>query len=582
MENEYTEEVKGVVLAIAQKFIREIKGTPMHGVKARLGKRRGVLDLLVQGRILQIAGECYYPCFLALQFLDVKDQSYARDCTTYVLQTLKQLYASKGPKEYSYNDVRDAATRMLGSRVDAQMVEVGTLMAADFTSYVAKWRVAGNEGVESVTVREGIADFESLDAAWSEEETKRNSAVAQLGFVERSYPIIPEVGSPPEVVSSTGGEHMANRADWEQIERLGGGGQSDVFLVRRPARAKERAAAIQEILRSSPWPNVDPDARDRSVRFAEAVWKYARPDNPTELGALKVFKLRDEGPEAEEHAVDRLKSEVSILGQKRPGLPQLLDASEPERWMVTEFLPEGTLEKHTDKYKRQPPLALKAFRSLVETVASLHKENIVHRDIKPANVFIRQDNQLVLGDFGIVYLPDQADRVTRTGERVGPRDYMPQWADLGQRHENVHTNFDVYMLGKLLWCMVAGRLKLPREYYKKPEFNLTEMFPNDPDMHIINSILGRCVVEEPRDCLESAQQLLPIVDEHLAILQRGGQLLSDGVPRPCRVCGKGHYKLESLPQGTVGQSKIDLSMAGKIILLRLFICDVCGHVELFK
>ncbi|MEI4884253.1 hypothetical protein Q8G49_29240, partial [Klebsiella pneumoniae] len=84
------------------------------------------------------------------------------------------------------------------------------------------------------------------------------------------------------------------------------------------------------------------------------------------------------------------------------------------------------------------------------------------RDIKPANVFVGSADDLILGDFGIVYLPEQPERVTRTLERVGPLEYMPVWADLGERLEKVEPNFDVYMLGKLLWCMVAGKLKLPR------------------------------------------------------------------------------------------------------------------------
>jgi serine/threonine protein kinase len=297
---------------------------------------------------------------------------------------------------------------------------------------------------------------------------------------------------------------------------------------------------------------------------------------------MKVFKLREAGAEAEQEAVERLKGEIAILRENRPGLLKLLDLNEAERWIVTEFFPGGTVEEHLANYQGRPAPALRALRSLVDTVALLHKEHKIHRDIKPANVFIRKHDQLVLGDFGIVYLPDLGDRVTRTGERVGPRDYMPQWADLGERHEKVQPNFDVYMLRKLLWCMVAGRLRLPREYHRRLGFNLTQMFPNDPDMHIVNSIVDRCVVEEAGDCLESAQQLLPILDESLAILDRGGQLLSDGVPRPCRVCGKGHYRLESLPPGTAGASKVNLSMAGMPIVVRLFICDNCGHVELFR
>ena len=45
---------------------------------------------------------------------------------------------------------------------------------------------------------------------------------------------------------------------------------------------------------------------------------------------------------------------------------------------------------------------------------------------------------------GIVFLPDQPKRLTRTNESVGPHDYMPPWADVGGRLGDVHPNFDVY------------------------------------------------------------------------------------------------------------------------------------------
>jgi serine/threonine protein kinase len=134
------------------------------------------------------------------------------------------------------------------------------------------------------------------------------------------------------------------------------------------------------------------------------------------------------------------------LGRGISGLPKLLDFNEAERWIVTEYFPERTLEHHPHKYRGKVGPALEAFRSLVQTVAMLHREAYVHRDIKPANVFIRNDDELVLGDFGIVFLPNALDRVTQTGERVGPRDYMPPWANLGTRHEKVHPKDDVYML----------------------------------------------------------------------------------------------------------------------------------------
>ena len=87
---------------------------------------------------------------------------------------------------------------------------------------------------------------------------------------------------------------------------------------------------------------------------------------------------------------NRLKQEIHVLQQSRAGLPRLLDFDEAERWIVTEYFPKKTLEHSPSKYAGKAEFAVRAFLSLVETVASLHQDNIIHRDIKPANVFIRE------------------------------------------------------------------------------------------------------------------------------------------------------------------------------------------------
>ena len=102
---------------------------------------------------------------------------------------------------------------------------------------------------------------------------------------------------------------------------------------------------------------------------------------------MKEFKIRDD----EKQSLDRLKQEIEVLQQNRPGLPKLLGFDIQERWMVTEYLPNGTLEDHIEEYGNSA-LALKAFRSVVATIALLHNENKVHRDIKPANIFIGKEH----------------------------------------------------------------------------------------------------------------------------------------------------------------------------------------------
>jgi len=255
---------------------------------------------------------------------------------------------------------------------------------------------------------------------------------------------------------------------------------------------------------------------------AEVFQVRSRQRAPYELGALKVFKKRGDDAKAEREVLNCLKAEIRALKQNIPGMLRLLASSEEGGWIITEYQPNGTLEDNPSLFKGKASLALRAFRPLVQAVAALHTQGILHRDIKPANVFVGSETNLILGDLGIVYRPDQQERVTQTNERVGPYDYMPIWADLGERLEKVKPNFDVYMLGKLLWCMVAGRLKLPREFYRREGFNLTEAFPDDPHMDFINSILDSCVVEKAENCLPNAKELLLMVDGYCQ--------MTDGVP----------------------------------------------------
>lgn len=253
----------------------------------------------------------------------------------------------------------------------------------------------------------------------------------------------------------------SHKSEWERVSptKLGEGGQSEVYLVRTPQRTKQRARSFDRI-NSYAIPNTQTEEMRSKINreYLEAIQDYTRPDLPTELGAMKEFKLRDD----EEQSLRRLQQEIEVLQENRPGLPRLLGANINERWMVTEYFADGTLEDHLSEYKGNPALALAGFRSIVNTVAQLHKEGIVHRDIKPANIFIGKSRELVLGDFGLVFVPNRPPRITAyQGETVGAGDFIPPptWRGMGVRLENVNTNFDVYMLGKVLWCMVSGKPK---------------------------------------------------------------------------------------------------------------------------
>jgi serine/threonine protein kinase len=371
---------------------------------------------------------------------------------------------------------------------------------------------------------------------------------------------------------------------WEILKSLGEGGQSKVYLVRSPARQVERKEKLAEMARAV-------RAQDEE-KMSEAVWSAVRPDDPAELGALKVFNIPPKStgppPPPDYEPLKRLKNEIAALRIDLPGLPKLLDADEDERWIVTEYFPERSLKHNMLKYRGKVIPALKAFRSLVQTVASLHAKNYVHRDIKPPNVFVRGD-ELVLGDFGIVFMPDEQGRVTMPLERVGPRDYMPQWTNLGERVDDVRPTTDVYMLGKLLWSLVDGRAFLPYQSQKYPQFDLTLTFPGDPHMNFINQILDRSVVEHERDCTLTAGEMLQFINKMIQVAERGGQMIRTGVPRPCRICGDGFYipdtmSSTNLPPIRSGDAvSVGMWVGGQQTTLKVypFVCSYCGHLEFF-
>ena len=87
----------------------------------------------------------------------------------------------------------------------------------------------------------------------------------------------------------------------------------------------------------------------------------------SELGALKEFKLRSD----EQQATSRLKQEVDALREVAPGLPRLLDFNLKERWMVTEYFPNSTLENNHSKYKGDADAGSNSFSVAREDRGSL-------------------------------------------------------------------------------------------------------------------------------------------------------------------------------------------------------------------
>jgi len=379
---------------------------------------------------------------------------------------------------------------------------------------------------------------------------------------------------------------MATQRDqWENIRDLGEGGQGKVYLVRRPVANRLRTKAIKRIenLFNSAGGGLAAGAIED---FVEDIALCGEMDDPHHMAALKEFHL--EGRD-QDQAIKRLEAEIKALATiQHPAILKFEDASVEERFLVTEYLPGGSLSKRIGLFKGDALRAVKALKVLVEGVKQIHDQEAIHRDIKPENIFVSGSGSLVLGDFGIVIFKND-DRLTATFERAGTRYWMAPWVDRKNRISlnKIDATLDIYPLGKLLWCMISGDDMLPREDFEDHEYNLEALFLDAPrEMKRVNEFLKKCVVDKKDKCLPTVDAMLFEL-EGLEIALTGKRE-GNAQKWPCRICRMGEYEAQHT-SATPNHVSVPIVMqvyqkgfgVDSQKQIYVYACTHCGNAELF-
>src|SRR5580704_18466413 len=91
-------------------------------------------------------------------------------------------------------------------------------------------------------------------------------------------------------------------------------------------------------------------------------------------------------------------------------------------------------------------------RRVSEGLAFAHARGIIHRDVKPANLFLTNDGQVKVLDFGVARIA--SSKLTRSGLLVGTPDYMSPEQVMGQV---VDQRSDVFSAGAVFYQLLTGR-----------------------------------------------------------------------------------------------------------------------------
>lgn len=124
---------------------------------------------------------------------------------------------------------------------------------------------------------------------------------------------------------------------------------------------------------------------------------------------------------------------------------------------LMEYLQGGTLKdvKINGDFNRFRRLALQAAAAL----AYCHKNNLLHKDVKPTNYFFRdkEQQQLVLGDFGISSIQETEGKTFRTTQARTPIYAAPEmYTDVIDGEVEISFAADFYSLGMTLFTLWLG------------------------------------------------------------------------------------------------------------------------------
>ena len=175
-----------------------------------------------------------------------------------------------------------------------------------------------------------------------------------------------------------------------------------------------------------------------------------------ELGRQVAVKILGQDWTRDKDLLTRFRNEARAIAiLDHPNILQIYDfgVAKGAPFLVMPYLSGGTLAA---RMKRER-LTLDEIGFYLDQVGSAldyaHQHGIVHRDVKPANLLIRNDGQLVLMDFGLAKLLDNVALQASTLV-LGTVAYMAPEQCLGM----VSAASDIYMLGVILYQMLAGKL----------------------------------------------------------------------------------------------------------------------------
>lgn len=246
-------------------------------------------------------------------------------------------------------------------------------------------------------------------------------------------------------------------------------------------------------------------------RYSE-VWLAKWRDNKV---AVKMYPTQSEASWQREVEINQtiIMRHKNILGFIASDIKTHL--SQPYKIIITDYHEQGSLHDYLQHHVINVQQLKQLTISLASGLCFLHTEingkpgkiSVAHRDLTSKNILVKNDDECVIGDFGLAGMIDSITRETNIhpNERLPTIRYMaPEVLSntMNMNDVQAYLRTDIYSLGLIFWemcrrCVLADETIIVEDYLMPYE----ELIPDYPSIDAMKKLV----------CTE---QIRPLISDH--------------------------------------------------------------------
>jgi len=215
--------------------------------------------------------------------------------------------------------------------------------------------------------------------------------------------------------------------------------------------------------------------------------------------------------------------EARVVAQlEHPNIVTIFDIGTEERegkpyhYLAMEYLPGGNLALKLKEGALSVEHCLNWMKQLAYGLSFAHKRGIVHQDIKADNIFLTNEGDLKIGDFGLAKLLVGRVHQNPATKGMGTPAYMSPELCRGDPQDH---RSDIYSLGILFFEMATGQLpfkargmiEMALKHSTAPVPSVRRVNPNVPEA--LEKMIRQMMAKNAEERFQSVSEIVAILEQ---------------------------------------------------------------------